>query len=632
MGTADNDARALMVQGDSCAAPTGDLFLSHKWQGSANMLHADAASIGGMRNGEKQHAFAQDIAPHDVWHTGDRALSPGALNFTTDHIVWKRMDGGNLTLPSPNARGLGAVPKTVRYSASNFNDVARTHDKIPIPTGETIYGNCRFSIETTNSAMMPVIQAQELAHPSLAEKYPHEIGDVLSIPNEETQFEQLSVIDDTGQKHILEGGSPFGTIIRDFSPITNRGIGSSPSSVGVTPNMEIQLPDPNTIPGNIIVRSGFDKVQSYQHETIGTGGMHMPKLNEGYDNFNTPTIDGGHADISGVFNPTLRKHQKTLYPYWENYGYEHISIENSVVSNTSVLNIPDPSFPFSSEHDFKALTDNNPLKTSYELHDRTLYFHIVKNGASYSKMESVYQGDYSPDSDFGKFINEVGALPPDIWMMKDPVVHIESLFVSSTSNTIVISEGMKALWIDPDNCTRDGTARWYFICTDESGNQHGGSYTGVSDTSGRATKFDTLTGVVFDADWPNTFSPGTIHRSWYTPAGSTRLFASRRMRDHAEVSGQSPDMPLIDWWELNSGGSDNPHTLIKTPRMTKMPIPRMGHHFITPTMAMMPGHLTHPLYQNIFAEHLACSNATPSLDSQSMNHLARAINKHMEDK
>ena len=29
-----------------------------------------------------------------------------ARNFNEEHVVWKRMDGGNLTMPAVNARGL----------------------------------------------------------------------------------------------------------------------------------------------------------------------------------------------------------------------------------------------------------------------------------------------------------------------------------------------------------------------------------------------------------------------------------------------------------------------------------------------------------------------------------------------
>ena len=72
------------------------------------------------------------------------------------------MGGGNLTLPAQNARGLGSIPWAVHKVGDSY-----------VKFGETIYGNVRFSFETTNAGMFPIIQAQELAHPALAEQYPY---------------------------------------------------------------------------------------------------------------------------------------------------------------------------------------------------------------------------------------------------------------------------------------------------------------------------------------------------------------------------------------------------------------------------------------------------------------------------
>ena len=132
------------------------------------------------------------------------------------------MDGGNLSLPAVNARGLGAVPFVTRVSS----DTAYT-------TGEKLYGINRFSFESTNSAMFPIIQAQELAHPQIAASHPDELRNVLAIPNEELQFEEMEVEDDTGQIHIIEGGSPFGTIIRTFNTVSDRSAeGLAPATAG----------------------------------------------------------------------------------------------------------------------------------------------------------------------------------------------------------------------------------------------------------------------------------------------------------------------------------------------------------------------------------------------------------------
>ena len=91
---------------------------------------------------------------------------------------------GNLSLPAPNARGLGSIPWQVHKASDG--EYYR-HEK-------TIYGNTRLSFETTNAVMFPVIQAQELSHPFLAEEFGYEIEKALTIPNEEIQFEEISLL------------------------------------------------------------------------------------------------------------------------------------------------------------------------------------------------------------------------------------------------------------------------------------------------------------------------------------------------------------------------------------------------------------------------------------------------------
>ena len=46
--------------------------------------------------------------------------------------------------------------------------------------------------------------------------------------------------------------------------------------------MKIQLPNHDGIPFNILVRSGFDRLQAYQHETIGDGGGLMHPAQPSY--------------------------------------------------------------------------------------------------------------------------------------------------------------------------------------------------------------------------------------------------------------------------------------------------------------------------------------------------------------
>lgn len=106
------------------------------------------------------------------------------------------------------------------------------------------------------------------------------------------------------------------------------------------------------------------------------------------------------------------------------------------------------------------------------------------------------------------------------------------------------------------------------------------------------------------------------------PAGSTRIFASRRLRDHSEYSGASPDMKITDWFNMYSNlpastGSfadpSIPYQYIagaSSPKMTPMPIPRMGHHYVNPTMALLPGHYAHPAYQRIYDLNQSCKTSS----------------------
>lgn len=107
----------------------------------------------------------------------------------------------------------------------------------------------------------------------------------LHISNEEKVFESMNVIDDLGNQFVLEGGSPFGTVIRDFkinnvrkNPTTaEMHVGPSSASGDVEPNLRIQLPKQEEIPGGIFVRSGHDRVQAWSNLSWGMGGLSPPK-------------------------------------------------------------------------------------------------------------------------------------------------------------------------------------------------------------------------------------------------------------------------------------------------------------------------------------------------------------------
>ena len=515
---------SALTQMETCLFPTGDLFYD-KTENKNKDLYANDPIFD-------SEAHTVDNIGYDNYEGHRRGIynhwksRNAARNFFTEHVVWKRMGGGNLTLPAQNARGLGSIPWAVHKVGSAY-----------VKFGETIYGNVRFSFESTNAAMYPIIQAQELAHPALAEQYPYEVRNALTIPNEEMQFKEMVVVDDTGQEHIIAGGSPLGVVIRDYELIHDReseGLAPALAGSGIAPNMKIQLPDHDEIPGNILVRAGFDRLQAYQNETLGGGGLQNPTQ---------PSQTVKDAFESTVASPRTE-------PFWEQEGYEHI--------NQNPNNFPDSN---------NSLQSNNIIETAYEPHDRALYFHITKMGYTYTEREPLRI--VSNAMTLNRLtIDEVG------------------------TNTITAKETITAdIWKqDP---TPDGR---YFLSVN-------GTIASFTDVSGKQ-----FTGVVFAPDF-TAKEDDAIKPSYYIPAGSTRQFAARRLRDHAEVSGNSPDKPHTTWATLAAGTS--PATVVRAAnKLTPMPLPRMGHHYVAPTMAMMPGHLAHPLYQRVYQANRACFGAT----------------------
>ncbi|MAA64954.1 MAG: hypothetical protein CL581_09290 [Alteromonadaceae bacterium] len=516
-------ASTSLAQMETCLYPTGDLFFdklenaNNQYYPNDNLFDSETAKV--QNDGYGDYAAHRDDI-FNYWKTRN-----SARNFFVEHVVWKRMSGGNLTLPAQNARGLGSMPWQVHKVGSEY-----------IRFGETIYGNVRFSFETTNAAMFPIIQAQELAHPALAEQFPYEVRNALTIPNEEHQFQEMLVVDDTGQEHTLEGGSPLGVVIRDYELVhdrDNEGLAPALAGSGVSPNMQIQLPDHDDIPGNILVRAGFDRLQAYQHETLGSGGLQHPT-----------------QPVSGVTNAFESDGGRPrTEPFWEQDGYEHI--------NQSPNHFPDSN---------NSLQSQNILETAYEPHDRALYFHITKMGYTYTEREPL------------SIVNNAMTL--------------NRLTIDTTgTDTITAKETITAdIWKqDP---TPDGR---YFLSVN-------GAIASFTNVSGKQ-----FTGVVFAPDFTASEND-SIKPSFYVPAGSTRHFAARRLRDHAEVSGNSPDKANTDWG-VSAGTS--PATAVRAAnKLTPMPLPRMGHHYVMPTMSVLPGHLAHPQYQQIYGASRACFGAT----------------------
>ena len=106
----------------------------------------------------------------------------------------------------------------------------------------------------------------------------------LQISNENMVFDDLETKDDQGNILTLFGGSPWGVVIRDYKlqntredPITGEEVtGPSTTDGRLIPNMEIQLPDPEEIPGGVFVRTGHDRVQAWSNMTWGLGGLAPP--------------------------------------------------------------------------------------------------------------------------------------------------------------------------------------------------------------------------------------------------------------------------------------------------------------------------------------------------------------------
>ena len=539
-----------LFNAEPCYAKTGDLFFDLD-QSPGSFFLEDATDVERNLITDMKTSTSAELDRYgddaNYWLGDTNAFkmnqrSP-AKNFSVENIVWKRMDGGNLSLPAVNARGLGAVPFVTRVSS----DTAYT-------TGEKLYGINRFSFETTNSAMFPIIQAQELAHPQIAASHPDELRNVLAIPNEEMQFEEMQVEDDTGQVHIIEGGSPFGTIIRTFNAVSDRsaeGLAPATAGSGVEPNLKVRLPHPDSIPGNLLMRAGFDRLQAYQNESMGTGGMMRPMSSSSIKHLFTDDTKGPR--LGGTFS---------------DHNWEHISQGS----------FPDPTYA-----GWESATGNAPLETSYELHDRTLFFHITKNGNTHSHRH------------------------PTFYTHAGGVVNAELTAVSFSGTTLTVNAAPNASLFS--EYIRDPTPphrrflRLYDPVTDRGGVA---SFTDIVGS--------TFTGCVGDADFAelvkSSITALKVVPSYYIPAGSTRFFAARRLRDHAEVSGNSPDTVHTNYVDGLALEATLCNDVYKEPQLSPLSLPRMGHHFVNPTMAMLPGHFAHPAYQGLYNKHRAIRSAT----------------------
>jgi hypothetical protein len=83
-----------------------------------------------------------------------------------------------------------------------------------------------------------------------------------------------------------------------------------------------------------------------------------------------------------------------LWPTWENNGWEHLSQDSDDISLAQANSRL--KFPASNKEGWHDHTDNNPLKSSFEPHDRSLYFHVTRMGTTmthrYDLDEKEYRG------------------------------------------------------------------------------------------------------------------------------------------------------------------------------------------------------------------------------------------------
>jgi len=165
---------------------------------------------------------------------------------------------------------------------SNFNSVENTIGSSGNKLGNA---NVFHADPTKDKGLKSTVTNEMYARPfRLTDTINTNTVEDMLISNEEKVFDDMDVIDDQGNVLTLQGGSPFGTVIKDFAVKTNRkrtdstdeAFGPSAPNGLFEPNMEIQLPDDKEIPGEIFVRTGHDRVQAWSNKSWGMGGLSAP--------------------------------------------------------------------------------------------------------------------------------------------------------------------------------------------------------------------------------------------------------------------------------------------------------------------------------------------------------------------
>ena len=101
----------------------------------------------------------------------------------------------------------------------------------------------------------------------------------------------------------------------------------------------------------------------------------------------------------------------------------------------------------------------------------------------------------------------------------------------------------------------------------------------------------------------------SIKPSFYIPAGSTRQFAARRLRDHAEVSGNSPDKAHTNWSSL-SGWHKSSNCCSRGKQIDTYAITAYGTSLCHADNGNASRPSRSPVYQQIYQANRACFGAT----------------------
>ena len=173
-------------------AKTGDLVTD---------LDSSARRAGGIRSRAERRAefytstsYTSDTSfPTDFWKGDmlayDLYSESSALNFSTEHIVWKRRWTAAICRCHPSTLGASVPCWTTRVAGNTTCKRWRvTRSLSPGPRDH----QRRHDASAAGAGTLA----------QLAERHQETIGGVLTIPNEEMQFDEVVVVDDSGRARL----------------------------------------------------------------------------------------------------------------------------------------------------------------------------------------------------------------------------------------------------------------------------------------------------------------------------------------------------------------------------------------------------------------------------------------------